>query len=435
MVRVLVVEDDTDFGSLLLEYLSNYYTVDWVKTLKDAVDRLSTNSYDVAIVDVLLPDGNGVDILETVKSNQLGTEVVFLTGHGSIKLAVEAMKKGANDFLTKPCSLDDINMTVEKALETLRTKKENKLYKLEKALLEEEYVFKSPKMKEVLHNISKISCSDCPVLLVGETGVGKEVIARLIHQLSPRKAKPMVVLNLASIPKDLVEAELFGYEKGAFTGAVQSREGFFELANEGTIFLDEVTDIPVEVQAKLLRVVEHKSFFRIGGKREIHTDVRLIAATNADVKKLIEEGKFRKDLYYRLSTVEIYIPPLRERPEDIIPLAEHFLRFYSHKYRKSIEGFTRQAKEELLSYTYPGNVRELKSIVERAVLFAEGRYITPQELCIPNTCQGTLTLKDMERQRILEALKLSGNNKKKAAQMLGIPLRTLYRKLRYHNLL
>ncbi len=300
------------------------------------------------------------------------------------------------------------------------------------------YVFSSPAMREVVEKVEKIACSDCPVLITGESGVGKEVIANFIHKNSDRADRPMVTVNIASIPRELLEAEFFGYEKGAFTGANRGREGFFELSDGGTLFFDEIGEMEVTLQAKLLRAIETKRFYRIGGRREIESDVRIITATNRDLRKMVKEGRFREDLYYRLNVVEIHIPPLRERKEDILPLAEHFLRHFSRKYSRDVEGFTKRAQRELLEYPWPGNVRELKNVVERAVLFTEGRLIDVGDIsCLFSSGEerkGFKTIKEIEREYIIEVLKTVNFNKKKASEILGIPLRTFYRKLEAYGI-
>ncbi|SHK22812.1 sigma 54-interacting transcriptional regulator [Thermocrinis minervae] len=300
------------------------------------------------------------------------------------------------------------------------------------------FVSKSPKFLNVLEKVKLVAELDVNVLITGETGVGKEVIARLIHQLSPRRDKPMVTINLPSIPKDLVEAELFGYEKGAFTGAVQSREGFFELAHKGTLFLDEVTEIPVEVQAKLLRAVEHKSFFRVGGRKEIRVDVRIIAATSADINKLIEEGKFRRDLYYRLNVFSIHIPPLRERKEDIPHLVNHFITKYSKLHNRKIKGVSPAVMKRFLEYDWPGNIRELENAIEHAIVVCSGTMIKEEDLPDSIRFSGLFDKHrepyNDERERIIEALRQAGGNKTLASKLLGMHRTTFWRKLKEYGL-
>ncbi len=433
-MRVLIVEDEKDFRDLIVDFLSSKgFQVEGVGDLKKALDLIDRKDFAVVILDLLLPDGNGLQLLEKVKEESPLTEVIVLTGHGTVKTAVEAMKKGAYDFLTKPCSLQELELLVEKAMEKRSLAQENLLLKKERDL-KEFPVFHSPSMKEILKKLQRVSCSDCPVLIVGESGVGKEILARLIHVQSERRNKPFVAINVASIPSDLLEAELFGYEKGAFTGANRSKEGFFELSDGGTLFLDEIGEMDLQLQSKLLRAIETKRFYRVGGRKEIFSDVRIVTATNRDLKKLVEEGKFREDLYYRLNVVEIRVPPLRERPEDILPLAEHFLKVFTRKYNSKVKGFTESAKAKLLDYHWPGNVRELKNVIERAVLFAEGDLIDADVLDIDEesnsrSSNGFIPLKDLEKDYIKKVLEAVGGNKRKASEILGIPLRTLYRKI------
>jgi len=440
-VRVLVVEDDRDFRELLVEHLRTFgYEVEGAAGKEESLRALEKKDYAVVLLDLFLPDGNGMDVLKRVKESTPLTEVIVITGHGTIKTAVDAMKLGAYDFLTKPCSLKEVEVILRKAIESRDVKKENLLYKREKSFSMNcgELVFSSDAMKEVLNKVSKIARSDCPVLITGESGVGKEVVANLIHGRSERSSKPMVALNVASLPKDLLEAELFGYEKGAFTGADRGKEGFFELADGGTLFLDEIGEMDLSLQAKLLRAIETKRFYRVGGRREIHSDVRVMAATNRDLKKLVKEGRFREDLYYRLNVVEIHVPPLRERKEDILPLAYHFLSLFRRKYSKNVRGFSESAKRTLLEYHWPGNVRELRNTIERAVLFAEGDTVKTKDLsCILSGSpseEGLKTIKELEKEYIERVLRMVNYNKRRASQILGIPLRTFYRKLEAYGI-
>ncbi len=440
-MKILVIEDDRNFRELLVEHLRERgYEVEGAGDREEGFEALEERDYPLVILNLFLPDGNGMDILRWIKENAPLTEVIVITGHGTIKTTVEAMKLGAYDFLTKPCSPREVEMLVSKALESRGLKRENLLLRKEKKTHVDYggYVFSSPAMREVVEKVERIACSDCPVLITGESGVGKEVIANFIHRNSDRADRPMVTVNIASIPRELLEAELFGYEKGAFTGANRGREGFFELSHGGTLFLDEIGEMEVTLQAKLLRAIETKRFYRIGGRREIESDVRIITATNRDLRKMVKEGRFREDLYYRLNVVEIHIPPLRERKEDILPLAEHFLRHFSRKYSRDVEGFTKRAQRELLEYPWPGNVRELKNVVERAVLFAEGRLIDVGDIsCLFSSGEerkGFKTIKEIEREYIIEVLKTVNFNKKKASEILGIPLRTFYRKLEAYGI-
>ncbi len=432
-MKLLIVEDDRDLGNILKEHFQDRGNeVLLAGNGVEALNQLERQDFDVVLLDLLLPDVNGMDLLDRIKSFK-GSEVVILTGHGTIRIGVEAVKRGAYDFLTKPCTLSEIESAVEKAYKSLILKKGDRTLKREKTMQSEELIFKSKKMKEVIDKVYRISCSDCPVLLVGETGVGKEMVARFIHSVSERSSKPFVVINVTSIPKDLFEAELFGYEKGAFTGANAPREGFFELSNGGTLVLDEIGELDISVQTKLLRAIETKTFYRVGGRKEIRSDVRIIGTTNKNIKELVKEGKFREDLYFRLNTFELYIPSLIERKEDIIPLAEYFLKLCSAKYSKNVKGFTKEAIEKLLSYNYPGNVRELKNIVERAYLLCDDEYIDDVQIELLGS-KGRKTLRELEKEKIKEVLKEVNYNKRLASEKLGIPLRTLYRKIEKYNI-
>ena len=434
-MKVLIVEDEIDFGELLSRFLSDKgYTVKHATKGLEAIELIEKEQFDIILLDLFLPDVNGMELLRSIKGEGQLQEVIVITGHGTVKTAVEAMKLGSFDFLTKPCTLLEIETVIRNAQELINLKRENYLFKSERRLKGFQFIYKSQRMRDVVEKISKIACSDCNVMVLGESGVGKEFVARFIHELSNRKDKPFIAVNLPAIPEELMEAELFGYEKGAFTGASSARIGFFELAKGGTIFLDEITEMSISAQAKLLRVIENKRFYRVGGRKEIESDVRIICATNRDIKRLVEEGLFREDLYYRLNVVEIYVPPLRERHEDILPLAEHFLDHFKVKYNKDIKGFSREARDLLLSYHYPGNIRELKNIIERAVLFCDSDYIEPVDIDLPKTDRRH-TLRDIERERIEEVLKSVGYNKRRASEILGIPLRTLYRKLEKYGLL
>ncbi len=436
-MRVLVVEDDLDFLELLKEQvLRSGFSCDGCPSGREALKLLRDRDYALILLDLFLPDMNGMEILKKVRESSTLTEVVVITGHGTIKTAVEAMKAGAADFLTKPCSLSEIDEAIKRCLKT-REYKKNSLLLTKKSNTGETFIFESPQMKELLKKIEQISCADCPVLLSGETGVGKEVVARLIHKTSERADKPFVALNVASIPKELVESELFGHERGAFSGADRAKEGFFELADGGTLFLDEIGELELPLQVKLLRAIETKRFFRLGGRREIESDVRIVAATNRNLRELVKEGKFREDLYFRLNVVEIEIPPLRYRREDILPLAYHFLKRFARKYGKELEGFSPEAEELLFNYPWRGNVRELKNVVERAVLFSQGRLVGESELSCLVQVQGDTgseTLEEIEKRHIIRVLQQVGFNKKRASEVLGVPLRTLYRKLEAYGI-
>ncbi|RKZ22418.1 hypothetical protein DRQ18_02550, partial [bacterium] len=353
----------------------------------------------------------------------------IITAYGNVEDAVNAMKKGAWDFIEKPFEPEFLINRVERALREVSLRKKKEIEE------EPEIVGRSPSIVKAKELALKVAPADTTVLLLGESGTGKELFAHLIHKRSRRRDGPFVIINCAAIPETLLESELFGIEKGTATG-VEGRVGKFEVADGGTVFLDEIGDLPLPLQAKLLRVIEEKSFERVGGRRRIKVDVRIIAATNKDLEEEIKKGNFREDLYFRISTFPIHIPPLRERREDIPVLAEHFLKKYSAAMRKKIKGIRREAMKILMEYPWPGNVRELENVIERAVILAEGNYIEKEEIILPagERKEEIIPLKELikkvEREAILHAIELCGGDKEKAAEMLGITLRTLYNKLK-----
>ncbi|MCC6025519.1 MAG: sigma-54 dependent transcriptional regulator, partial [Caldimicrobium sp.] len=410
--------------------------------------------FNVLLLDYKLPDGDGLEFLAYLKKNYPNIPTIMLTAYASVENAVSAMKAGAFHYLAKPLNLEELNLIVDKAL------KENKLIR-EISLLRERFKFlsdkelkiaenivaESPAMKKVLSLVSKVAETDAPVLITGESGTGKGVIARLIHQLSPAKEGPFLQINCAAIPETLLEAELFGYERGAFTGATHSKAGLFELAEGGTLFLDEIGDMPLSLQAKLLTVLQDKTIRRLGGLKEIKVNFRFISATNQDLEKMVEEGKFREDLFWRLNVIRINIPPLRERKEDIIPLAQHFIKKFNQKYRKEVQGLTQEAMLALLRHDFPGNVRELENRIERGIILAEDEYLTREDLGLAPEGQTEEDLLDkllklpleeavefLERLRIERALKEAKGVKVRAAEILGITERMLRYKIEKYGL-
>jgi DNA-binding NtrC family response regulator len=364
---------------------------------------------------------------------------MVITGFGSIESAVSAMRAGAADYLTKPFNLDELLLKLSRVTEKKRLERENVALRVSLGIGKDyPFVARSKVMKRVIEVVESIRGSDCNVFLTGESGVGKGLVARLIHYSGPRREKPFLSLNCAVFTEELLASELFGHEKGAFTGAVSSKQGLMEVADRGTLFLDEVAETSTAIQAKLLKVIEEKEFMRVGGTRPIRVDVRLIAATNRDIKALVSEGRFREDLYYRLNVMDIFIPPLRGRKEDIMPLAGHFLDRHARKANKQIEGFADEATEMLKSYSYPGNVRELENIIERAVILEKTRRITleslPQSIRlfqIETIGPGNVkTLADLDRDYAERVLEYTGNNRSKAAELLGISRTSLWRILK-----
>ncbi|MDQ7032837.1 MAG: sigma-54 dependent transcriptional regulator [Desulfonauticus sp.] len=446
MDKILIIEDDLDQLSILSQYLKQKkWQVEQANTASKGIDLAKSTNPDMVLMDYKLPDLDGSELLSRLKEILPLTPIIIITAFGSIEMAVSALKQGAYHYLTKPINLDELTVLIERGLKTKKLEEEVK--KLKAKLNEEKFstppniIAQSEKMKQVLVLVQKVATTEATVLILGESGTGKEIIAELIHTLSLRNNQPLIKVNCAAIPKGLLESELFGHEKGAFTGAVKSKPGLFELANKGTIFLDEIGDMDIELQAKLLRVLQNNSFTRVGGVKEIKVDVRVIAATNKNLEQLVQEQKFREDLFWRLNVFSLTIPPLRERKEDIEPLFTHFIDKFGQKYQKNIQGISRKALELLLTYEFPGNVRELENIAERAVILAEGDKILPQDLppYLQNKPSSSLNklmtlplpkaLDELEKYRITEALKLSHGIQTKAAELLGISERTLRYKL------
>jgi two-component system response regulator AtoC len=453
--KVLVVDDELLIRSFLTETLSRKkLEVTAAENGKSAVALLKENTYDLVFTDMKMPDLTGLDVLKKVKELSPSTIVVVITAFGTIDNAIEAMRLGAFHYLIKPFSPDMIEAVVEKANEHSSIVQENQYLRQEVSGLTgspSTIIAESPIMKQVLSDVQRIAQSNANVMITGESGTGKEVIANAIHFSSPRVNKPYVRVNCAAIPETLVESEFFGHEKGAFTGALNKRCGRFELANEGTLLLDEITEVPFGLQAKLLRAVQEQEFERVGGTKSVKVDVRIISTSNRDIQEAIQEKVLREDLYYRLNVVPIHLPPLRERREDIVPLAEHFLTQLCGKNHKKQKKLTTGAKQKLMEYRWPGNVRELANIIERAIVLdisdtieAEHLHIeTPTsshrriEAVSSGTQQSSLpkdiTLQELERRYIIETLQAQQNNRAQAAKHLGISVRTLQNKLNEYD--
>lgn len=430
-IKLLVVEDDVDFRKALVKALSQSgYSCDSAGTLQEGVEKIHKHAYDVILLDLKLPDLSGVDSIRMVKENT-EAKVIVITGYGDIKTAVEAMRSGASDFIQKPFNLDILEISIKRAVKEKITEEENLALK---GILKKDvaYTFdtKNEKFKQLLSLCKKYAKTDANILIVGETGTGKEVIARYIHGLSDRRDKPFLVVECTSIPSEIFESELFGHEKGAFTGATTKKEGIVEMARGGTIFLDEVGDIPYHLQSKLLRFIETKSFRRVGGLREITADVRIISATNKNLKELIDKGLFRDDLFYRLSTLVVEVPPLRERKEDIPILAN----FFCSRWRKKIG---EKAIKHLIEYNWKGNIRELKNTIERACILADEEYIDNYLFINPESKKSCEELfEELPDLRTLEAKYIAMlverfGDLDKVSKILGCSKRTLYRKLKH----
>ena len=447
MPNILVVDDKDSMRNMLVETLMDEgHRVDAAEDGKKALDLVRNKSYDLVLTDLKMPNVNGMEVLSGIKDLDSESAVIVMTAYGTIEDAVEAMKKGAYDFITKPFDTEHLCFLINRALENRRMKAENLLLR-EEFLADQgldNIIGKSGKMIELCQLIQKVSRSDASVLLQGESGTGKELFAKAIHSLSPRKDRSYVAINCAAIPRELLENELFGSEKGAFTGAHARKMGKFEIANGGTIFLDEIGDMDIALQAKLLRVLQEKNFERLGGNKTVDVDVRVIAASNKDLNDLIRVKKFREDLYYRLSVFPMSIPPLRERPDDIQALSDYFIDKYCREMKKQVKSLTRDAVELLEKYHWPGNVRELENTVERAVILAEGKKISPEHLAIRLKRTDEIQLRDgaglkeigahaqmqAEKATIIRILKEVRGNKRKCAQVLKIDYTTLFDKIK-----
>jgi DNA-binding NtrC family response regulator len=441
---ILIVEDEDAQRSLLSGLLKKEsYSVEEAGDGKTAIEKFKAKTLDIALLDYKLPDTDGLSLLRQFKEINPEVEIVMITAFGSIENAVEALKAGATEYLTKPIDLDDLLFKLKKIDDKRYLIRENMVLKetLRDRLKAEEFIYASEKMHNVASLIVRIAKTDSTCLIRGESGVGKEVVVNLIHELSERKDQPLVKVNCAAIPETLLESELFGYEKGAFTGAYQRKAGKFELANKGTIFLDEIGDIPVLLQSKLLRVIQGREIERLGGLHPVKIDVRIITATNKNIEEETKRGAFREDLFYRLNVVTIEIPSLRERKEDIPLLLDFFLKRFNDRHKKGLKGFTKEARDLLIKYDYPGNVRELENVVERAVVLTRGEYISKEDLPSLSEGEGPLVdghIKDvvesMEKKMIMEALVKSDWVQTRAASIIGISERMLRYKIKKYNI-
>jgi DNA-binding NtrC family response regulator len=380
--RILIAEDEEITLKHILSTLQKEgYDVTGVPDGREALKKIDNELFDILIADIKMPGLSGIELLEKVRERRLDTEVIIITGYGSISSAVDAIKKGARDYITKPFDLDELLLKVKKIHEEKILRKEIMALKISLGVDKKiTSVAKSQSMKNILNVVESIKESNCNVLLTGESGVGKSMIAKMVHFTSKRREQPFLSINCATLTENLLASELFGYEKGAFTGAVKTKEGLLEIADTGTLFLEEITEMSTNLQAKLLNVIEGGEFFRAGGTRPIRVDVRFIAATDTNIHTFISDGRFIEDLYRHLNGTEIQVPPLRERREAIEPLSKYFLQKHLPKSGKKVTGFTREAIEILTRYSFPGNVRELENIVERAIILEKNSEITPDSL-------------------------------------------------------
>jgi two-component system response regulator HydG len=443
---ILVVDDDPGHRTMLHTLLSGWgYAVTEADDGAAAIEKVQHQAFDLVLMDVRMIKISGLQALTEIKAFNPSIPVIIMTAFSSVETAVEALKSGAYDYLTKPLDFDELHLTMERAMEHVHLREENRLLResLGKHFDRQNLIGRSQAMVRLLETVAQVSRSEATVLITGESGTGKEMIAGAIHFNSPRKEAPFVKINCAAITETLLESELFGHEKGAFTGAYKRKEGRFLQAHRGTLFLDEVSEMSPAMQVKLLRVIQEREFIRVGGEELIRVDVRVIAATNKDLLQEIETGRFREDLYYRLNVVTLLLPPLRQRREDIPLLAQHFLRVFSEKNRKKMKGFTPQAMDQLLKHEWPGNVRELMNAVERGVVLARTDYLdTPdlpllaQDVATPfskETMSGDLPLDEVEKATILNAMEITGGNKSEAARRLGITRKTLHTKLKKYG--
>lgn len=432
MTKVLIADDDKNVRKVLVSELSaEGYDVSDRDSGSRAIELLEKEEFDVFLLDLNMPGIGGMDVLKEIKSLQAPVETIILTAHGTVSTAVEAMKLGAYDFVTKPFKLVELRAVIDKAYEKKKLLKENLLLKtqLKHQSHPQGIITGNPLMFEILETVKKVANSDLPVLVYGESGVGKELIARAVHDSSTRADKPFIPLNCAAIPETMLESELFGHERGAFTGAVEKKLGMLEVADKGTLFLDEVGELPLQLQVKLLRVIETKRFFRVGGVMEVQVDVKFISASNRDLKAGSEQASFRPDLYYRISALTLHIPPLRERRDDIPLLIEHYMK-QNPSFRQ--KKFSKESLAVLKQYPWPGNVRELQNVLHRTLLLTPHDIIAECDLPLDLTdCRraSSRRLVDLEREHILAVLRETGGQRRKAADVLGIDPKTLYRKL------
>lgn len=430
--RVLVVEDEEKLRRVIeLQLTSAGFDVDKAATAEDGIKVV--DRADLVLTDLRLPNMDGLQLLGLIRRQNAQVPVIVMTAYGSIENAVESMKAGATDFLLKPFSLDHLMQVVQKALEVRALRDENRQLKEELGRRYEydNIIGRSEPMQEIFATIERVAPSRATVLLAGESGVGKDLIARAIHFHSPRRERPLVKINCTAIPENLMESELFGYEKGAFTGAVTSKPGKFEQADTGTVFLDEIGDVPGPIQVKLLRILQEREFERLGSNVTRHTDVRVVAATNQDLRAALEQGTFREDLYYRLNVVPINIPPLRDRKQDIPFLANHFLHKLAPESGALVETITDAAMEKLLNYHWPGNVRELENVIERSLVLCRGKQLDTADIKLESAPRPRgqndahflpegVTLDQYEQELIREALRRADGNKSQAARLLGL---------------
>jgi len=447
--KILIVDDEPAHRQMIRAVLeAEGYAIEEAGDGKEAVNCVRKRFYDLILMDIRMSKMSGTEALKEIKLINPGIAVIIMTAYASVSTAVEALKSGAYDYLTKPLDIDELKILVAKALHHQKLEEENINLKqiLSSSFNFSSIIGRSSAMVKLLETVALVSPSEATVLITGESGTGKELIANAVHQNSPRKDQPFIKVNCAALPETLLESELFGHEKGAFTGALNRRQGRFQLAHRSSIFLDEISEMSQATQAKILRVLQEREFEPVGGTQTIRVDVRIIAATNKNLEEEIRSGRFREDLYYRLKVVTVESPPLRARREDIPLLAEFFLKRYAEKNRRLIKGFSPRAMDILIRHDWPGNVRELENLIERGVILVRGEIITPKELpedLIPKDLMASTsstdvipgrTLKEVEKEMILRTLDDAGWNRTHAAEILGISRRTLQLKLKEYGI-
>jgi two-component system response regulator HydG len=445
---ILVVDDDSAHRTMLKKLMGGWgYKVSDADDGSVAIEMVRQKSFDLILMDIRMLNVSGIEALEQIKIINPEIPVIIMTAYASVETAVSALKKGAYDYLTKPLDFDELKITIERATEHNRLKKENEYLKsrLGEQFDRQNLIGQSKEMAKLLETVAQVAPTEATVLIAGESGTGKEMIANAIHYNSLRKSAPFIKINCAALTETLLESELFGHEKGSFTGAERRREGKFVQAQGGSLFLDEVSEMSKAMQVKLLRVLQEREVTRVGGAEVVKVDVRVIAASNKDLKEEIQKGNFREDLFYRLNVVSLNVPPLRQRKEDIPILAQHFLKHFSERNNKKIQGYTPSAMQKIMAYSWPGNIRELMNAVERAVVLARTDLLDAEEIAlimeenfssvgaVEAEQPQNLSLEDVEKKSILEALDACGGNKSEAARRLGITRKTLRAKLQKYQ--
>lgn len=439
--KILVVDDERDIcRALQFLLIAEGYEVSVALSGENAIQQMRKSDFDIVITDLKMPGVDGTAVLEEAKKHNPDAPVILMTAYASVESAVDAMKKGASDYIVKPFINEEIRLTVRRLLEQARLSSENMALKQELSRHRgrcKEFVFSSDSMQKIFELLENVIPTKSNILLLGESGTGKGLVAEIIHCSSPRTDKPFISINCSAIPENLLESELFGYKKGAFTGAVADKKGLISMADGGTLFLDEIGDMSLQLQSKLLKVLESGEVMPLGDTKPKYSDIRLVSATNKDIEKIIKEGRFREDLYYRINVVEVNLPPLRSRKDDITLLADMFLRRYANQIKKDVQGIDDEAMTALMSYPWPGNVRELGNVIERAVVVSNGKILSSNDLpdkirTRPQTKSTLLKdiLVEQERNIISKTLEEHRNNKEETAAALGIDLATLYRKLK-----